>query len=57
MPERITVDMCPMCQRERTIVFDVTVARGGGEFDVLSVCDECAPRAANLLRWLGRAPQ
>jgi hypothetical protein len=42
-----------MCERDRSIVFDITVARGAGQFADWSVCDECAPRAARLLGWLG----
>ena len=51
--ERISSGMCPMCERERSIVFDITIAHGRSEFEALSVGDECAPRAARLFAWLG----
>jgi len=51
--ERVCVGLCPLCERERSIVFDSTVPHGRGEFEALSVCDECAPRAARMLAWLG----
>jgi ClpX C4-type zinc finger len=52
VPERQVTAACAMCGRERTIVFDLT-AGSGGRFDVMSVCDECAPRAERLMSWLG----
>jgi hypothetical protein len=52
-PDRVVGGLCPMCERERQIAFEITVAHGAGSFDVWSVCDECAPRAARLLGWLG----
>ena len=53
VPERQVTAACAMCGRERRIVFDLT-AGGGGRFDVMSVCDECAPRAERLMSWIGR---
>jgi hypothetical protein len=53
VPERQENAVCAMCGRERNIVFDLT-AGGGGTFEVMSVCDECAPRAERLMAWLGK---
>ena len=53
VPERQVMASCAMCGRDRQIVFDLT-AGGSGRFDVMSVCDECAPRADRLMAWLGR---
>jgi hypothetical protein len=50
--EQAALGRCPLCERERSIVFDVTVSHGLGELEALSVCDECAPRASRLLAWL-----
>jgi hypothetical protein len=52
-PERVVQGVCPMCLRDRQIVFDITFAIARGEFETWSICDECAPRAARLLAWLG----
>jgi hypothetical protein len=54
-PERIVEGRCPMCERDRSIVFDITFAIARGEFETWSICDECAPRAARLLAWIGGA--
>ena len=42
-----------MCERMRSIVFDITFAAAPGEFQTWSICDECAPRAVRLFTWLG----
>jgi hypothetical protein len=52
-PERIETGRCHMCERDRQIVFDLTAA-SRGHFEVMSVCDECAPRASKLMGWIGR---
>jgi len=51
--DRVVRARCPMCDRDRSIVFDITFAAAPGEFETWSVCVECAPRAARLLAWLG----
>jgi hypothetical protein len=52
-PERILEAPCPLCEQLRPLVFDLTIGRDAAEFETLSACADCAPRAARLLRWLG----
>ena len=52
-PYRIENAACGMCGRNRPLVFDLTGA-SGRSLEVLSVCDECAPRANALMSWIGR---
>ena len=51
--DHVVTAACGMCERERPLVFDLTGA-ADGRLVVLSVCEECTPRANALMAWIGR---